>query len=265
MLSVIVPTYNERGAIAELLARLAVTCAAGGLEAEIIIVDDASPDGTADVVEALADRYPVRVLRRPAKLGLASAVVDGMALARGDLLAVMDADLSHPPEALLAMVRAIEEGGAELAVGSRYVPGGGMEDWPWSRQLVSKVANLLTIGLTRVHDATSGFFVVRREALEGVVLNPIGFKIGLEVIARARYSRCVEVPYVFTDRKHGFSKFTRREVFAFLKQLAILYGEKLLGRLRLVPREHLRGLARAAAPPPRAGEPGRGGQPQRDA
>jgi dolichol-phosphate mannosyltransferase len=226
MLSVIVPTYNERGALPELADRLTATFQQGGLDAEIIIVDDASPDGTAALAEDLADRYPVRVLRRPGKLGLASAVLDGLKLAQGDLIAVMDADLSHPPEALLAMVRAIDEGGADLAVGSRYVPSGGMEDWPWSRQIVSKVANLLTLGLTPVHDATSGFFVVRRTALQGVRLNPIGFKIGLEVIARARYQRCVEVPYTFTDRKHGFSKFTRREVVSFLQQLAILYGEK---------------------------------------
>jgi dolichol-phosphate mannosyltransferase len=235
MLSVIVPTYNERGGLPELLDRLNATFNEGGLSAEVVIVDDASPDGTADLAEELADRYPVRVLRRPGKLGLASAVLDGLKIAQGDVIAVMDADLSHPPESLLAMVRAVEEGGADLAMGSRYVPGGGMEDWPWHRQLVSRVANQLTWGLTPVHDATSGFFVVRRRALEGVALNPIGFKIGLEVIARARYQRCVEVPFVFTDRKHGFSKFTTREVVAFLKQLAILYGEKygaLLGLAR---------------------------------
>ena len=226
MLSVIIPTYNERGAVPELLDRLTATFDHGGLDAEVVVVDDGSPDGTADLVEDLADRYPVRVLRRPGKLGLASAVLDGLKMARGDLIAVMDADLSHPPEALVPMVEAIERDGADLAVGSRYVPTGGMEDWPWSRQLVSKVANALTWGLTPVHDATSGFFIVRRAALEGVPLNPIGFKIGLEVIARARYQRCVEVPYVFTDRKHGFSKFTSREVLSFLKQLAILYSEK---------------------------------------
>jgi dolichol-phosphate mannosyltransferase len=226
MLSVIIPTYNERGAIPELLDRLTAAFDHGGLDAEVVIVDDASPDGTADLIEDLADRYPVRVLRRPGKLGLASAVLDGLKMARGDLIAVMDADLSHPPEALVPMVAAIERDGADLVVGSRYVPKGGMEDWPWSRQLVSKVANVLTCGLTSVHDATSGFFIVRRTALEGVPLNPIGFKIGLEVIARARYQRCVEVPYVFTDRKQGFSKFTSREVFSFLKQLVILYSEK---------------------------------------
>jgi dolichol-phosphate mannosyltransferase len=233
MLSVIVPTYNERGGLPELLDRLNAAFDLAGLTAEVIVVDDGSPDGTADLAETLADRYPVRVLRRPGKMGLASAVLDGLKLAQGDIIAVMDADLSHPPEALPPMVRAVEEGDAELAVGSRYVKNGGMEDWPWHRQLVSQVANKLTWGLTPVHDATSGFFVVRRSAIEGVGLNPIGFKIGLEVLARARYQRCVEVPFIFTDRKHGFSKFTSREVAAFLKQLAILYSEKYGARFGL--------------------------------
>ncbi len=231
MLSVIVPTYNERGALPELIDRLAATFERGGLDAEIVVVDDNSPDGTAALAEELAVRWPLRVVRRPGKLGLASAVLDGLKVAQGDLIGVIDADLSHPPEALLPMVRALDQEGVDLAVGSRYIRGGGMEDWPLSRQLVSMIANRLTIGLTPVHDATSGFFVVRRQALEGVTLNPIGFKIGLEVIARAHYRRCVEVPYIFTDRKHGFSKFTQREVIAFLKQLLILYGDKYRHRL----------------------------------
>ena len=232
MLSVIVPTYNERGALPELVERLGATFACGALEAEIVVVDDNSPDGTAAVAQELAARYPLRLVQRPGKAGLASAVLDGLKVARGDLIAVIDADLSHPPEALLPMVRAIAQDGVDLAVGSRYVPGGGMEDWPLSRQLVSAIANRLTAWLTPVHDATSGFFVIRRSALDGVALNPIGFKIGLEVIARAHYRRYVEVPYVFTDRKHGFSKFTSREVLGFLKQLAILYREKYGARLR---------------------------------
>ena len=229
MLSVIVPTYNERGTLPELVARLARVFEAGRLDAEIIIVDDNSPDGTAALAEALAARYPVRVVRRPRKGGLASAVLEGLRVARGDLIAVMDADLSHPPEALLPMVRAVADGGVDLAIGSRYVAGGRVENWPPLRQIVSLVANSLTRGLTPVRDATSGFFVVRRRAIDGVALNPIGFKIGLEVIVRARYRGWVEVPYVFTDRKHGFSKLTVREIIAFLKQLAILYGEKYFG------------------------------------
>lgn len=232
LLSIIVPTYNEAGALPLLVRRVHAALSTVNQPYELLIVDDSSPDGTGALAEQMTAEYPsIRVVHRPRKAGLAAAVLDGIQHARGTLIGVMDADLSHPPEALPAMVRAIDEQGYDLAVGSRYVRGGGIEDWPKRRQVVSVVANLFTRWLTPVKDATSGFFIIRRSALDGVELNPIGFKIGLEVMARARYQRWIEVPYVFTDRKHGSSKFGSREVRLFLEQLAILYGE----RFRRVP------------------------------
>jgi dolichol-phosphate mannosyltransferase len=133
-------------------------------------------------------------------------------------------------------VRTVASGAVELAVGSRYVPGGGIEDWPLRRTVVSEVANWMTRPITPIRDATSGFFVIRRSALEGVTLDPIGFKIGLETFARARYRAYVEVPYTFTDRKYGASKFGLREIWLFLRQLGALYGERLSGRARRVER-----------------------------
>lgn len=224
MLSIIAPTYNEAGALPLLIQRLHVAMEQAGLAYELIVVDDSSPDGTGDLAQELGKTYPVRVLRRPRKSGLASAVLDGVRLAQGDLIGVIDADLSHPPETVPEMVRAILEGqDVDLAVGSRYVRGGGIEDWPLRRTFVSWFANVLTRWLTPIKDATSGFYVIRRTSLDGVALNPIGFKIGLETFARAHYRRYVEVPYVFTDRKHGSSKFGKTEIWCFLKQLAILY------------------------------------------
>ncbi len=111
-----------------------------------------------------------------------------------------------------------------LAVGSRYVAGGGIANWPTRRIITSKVACWLARPLTSVHDVTSGYFLVRREALEGVELDPIGFKIGLEVIAKAHYGRAIEIPYVFTDRVAGQSKLNEREIFNYIKQLTRLYG-----------------------------------------
>ena len=185
---------------------------------ELIVVDDGSPDGTADLAESYADKHPVRVVRRPGKAGLASAVLAGFAQARGDVLVVMDADLSHPPEAVPRLVAAIVEG-ADLAVGSRYVKGGGTEDWPLKRRVVSRAACLMGNVLVPVRDCTSGFFAIRKSSIEGVKLNPIGFKIGFEVMARARYKKAVEVPYVFRDRELGKSKFGRREILQYLVQL----------------------------------------------
>jgi dolichol-phosphate mannosyltransferase len=196
---------------------------------ELIIVDDGSPDGTADLAESYADVHPVHVVRRPSKAGLASAVLAGFAQARGDVLLVMDADLSHPPEAVPRLVMAIQEG-ADLAVGSRYVTGGGTEDWPLRRRVVSRAACLLGNVLVPVRDCTSGFFAIRRSALDGVKLNPIGFKIGFEVMARAHYRKAVEIPYVFRDRELGRSKFGRREIGQYLVQLGQVARDKILRR-----------------------------------
>lgn len=228
MISVIVPTYNEAASLPILAERLGTALA--GREWELVVVDDGSPDGTADVAEALAPRLPVRVVRRSGKLGLASAVTAGFAAARGHLLVVMDADLSHPPEVVPALVDAIAKG-AELAVGSRYVRGGGTRDWPLGRRVVSRVACLMGNVLVPVRDATSGFFALRRSVIEGVRINPIGFKIGFEVIARGRYRRAIEVPYVFRDRAHGASKFGTREIFLYAVQLAQVARDRLLRRV----------------------------------
>ena len=196
---------------------------------ELIIVDDGSPDGTADLAESYADVHPVRVVRRPGKAGLASAVLAGFAQARGDVLLVMDADLSHPPEAVPRLTMAIADG-ADLAVGSRYVTGGGTEDWPLRRRVVSRAACLLGNVLVPIRDCTSGFFAIRKSALDGVKLNPIGFKIGFEVMARAHYKKAVEVPYVFRDRELGKSKFGRREIGQYLVQLGQVARDKVLRR-----------------------------------
>jgi dolichol-phosphate mannosyltransferase len=194
---------------------------------ELIVVDDGSPDGTADLAESYADVHPVRVVRRPGKAGLASAVLAGFAQARGDLLVVMDADLSHPPEAVPRLVAAIVEG-ADLAVGSRYVKGGGTEDWPLKRRVVSRAACLMGNLLVPIRDCTSGFFAIRKSAVDGVKLNPIGFKIGFEVMARGRYKKAVEVPYVFRDRELGKSKFGRREILQYVVQLAQVARDRVM-------------------------------------
>ena len=221
VISVIVPTYNEADSLPPLIERLGT--AMSGHTWELVVVDDGSPDGTAEVANRLSAQHPVWVVRRAGKAGLASAVIAGFKEARGDILVVMDADLSHPPEAI--------DDGADLAVGSRYIAGGGVKDWPLRRQMVSRVACLMGNVLVPVRDATSGFFAVRRTALDGVHLNAIGFKIGFEVIARAKTKKIVEVPYTFRDRELGASKFGRREVVQFLQQLGMVGRDKVLGRL----------------------------------
>ena len=223
--SIVIPTYNEAAGIEKLLRALAATFAANSLDGEVIVVDDNSPDGTGDVVERLAKELPVRCLHRSGKLGLSSAVIEGWATARPQSVALgaMDADFSHDVNALPRMVAALESGYG-LAIGSRYVPGGGIANWPKRRIIVSRVACWLARPLTSVKDVTSGFFLVRRDALQNVRLDPIGFKIGLEVIAKAHYGKAIEVPYVFTDRVAGESKLNEREIVNYLKQLGKLYS-----------------------------------------
>jgi dolichol-phosphate mannosyltransferase len=228
--SIVIPTYNEADGIEKLLRALVAVFDTHGLDGEIIVVDDNSPDRTGDVVERLSRELPVRCLHRGGKLGLSSAVIDGWRFARSESVALgaMDADFSHDVNALPKMVQALESGEYGLAVGSRYVPGGGIANWPLHRVITSRVACWLARPLTRVKDVTSGYFLVQRDALAGARLDPIGFKIGLEVIAKARYGKAVEIPYVFTDRVAGTSKLNEKEILNYLKQLGRLYAAWLV-------------------------------------
>ncbi|MDE2481211.1 MAG: polyprenol monophosphomannose synthase [bacterium] len=230
--SFVIPTYNEAGGIERLLRALDALFKEHGLDGEIIVVDDNSPDGTGAIVDRLSSELPVRCLHRPGKLGLSSGVIDGWKVARPEsrALGAMDADFSHDITIVPKMVEALASGTYGLAIGSRYVKGGGITNWPAKRIITSRVACLLARPLTNVKDITSGFFLVKREALDGVTLDPIGFKIGLEVVAKAHYGRALEVPYVFTDRIVGESKLNQKEIFNYLKQLRSLYAQRLTGK-----------------------------------
>src|SRR5579863_7322460 len=227
MISVVIPTYNEAAVIQETLRRAARALEQCGETFELIVVDDNSNDGTPELVEALAPELPVRVLRRPGRLGLATAVVDGWKLAHGDLLAVMDADLQHPPEVLAEMARVLRSPAADIVVASRYRAGGGTSDWSWTRRLMSKsathmAATVLPWTLENVTDPMSGMFLVRASALKGVKLDPTGYKILLEVLAKARRRGVAEVAYVFDRRGAGSSKLGGRQSFEYLVHLVRL-------------------------------------------
>jgi dolichol-phosphate mannosyltransferase len=235
--SIVVPTYNEAGGIEKLVTTLDAVFKANGLDGEIVVVDDNSPDGTGAIVDRLRASYPVRCLHRPGKMGLSSGVIDGWKFARPESEAVgaTDADLSHDPEIIPAMVRALESGEYGLAIGSRYIRGGGIRNWPLRRKITSLVAIALAKPLTSVNDITSGYFLVKRSALDGVELDPIGFKIGLEVIAKAHYGKAVEIPYVFQDRTEGVSKLNSGEITNYLRQLRRIYALKFSGGKRAKP------------------------------
>jgi dolichol-phosphate mannosyltransferase len=225
VISIIVPTLNEAKSIAVLAQEIAV--ALRREDYELIVVDDDSPDLTWEIAGGLRERCRVKVLRRVGKTGLASAVVDGFKAARGDIIGVMDADLSHPPAALPALLAAIRQGGADLAIASRLVPGGGTEGWPRTRKLTSRIATLLARPLTRVRDPLSGCFFFRREVIAGVALKPRGYKIGLEILVKGNARSIVEVPIIFRDRTVGMSKLSMKQNLEYLVQLADLLLFKL--------------------------------------
>ncbi|MEO5823574.1 MAG: polyprenol monophosphomannose synthase [Vicinamibacteraceae bacterium] len=223
-LSIVVPTYNERTRLEELVEAVFQVFASHGIDGELVIVDDGSPDGTGDLADELATRHCIQVVHRAGKLGLGTAVIAGFAVARGAILGVMDADLSHPAEALPRLLAALEGAGptgegADMAIGSRYVPGGGVRNWPMHRQLMSRLACLLARPITPARDATSGYFLARRHAIEGVQIAAGGFKICLELLVRGRVASVVEVPYEFSDRAAGESKMSWREATGYLWQL----------------------------------------------
>jgi len=220
---VIIPTYNEKGNLDELLKRINSACSAASIEPEVVIVDDNSPDGTGAYAEELSKSYRMKVVHRPGKLGLSSAVLEGFAAATSSVLVVMDADLSHPPEKIPELVSKIDSGEAEVVVGSRYIKGGSVENWPLTRRIISKGATLLARWLTKVKDPMSGFFALKRSVIEGVKLDPIGYKIGLEILVKGKYTKVVEVPIRFSDRRAGESKLKGKEYLKYIDHVILLY------------------------------------------
>lgn len=231
MLSIIVPTYNESKNIEGLLTKIFAVLKPSYLQYEVIVVDDNSPDQTAEIAEALKSKFDLKVVKRPRRISLASAVINGFKVATGDILCVMDADLSHPPEAILEMFKAINAG-ADVVIGSRCIPEGGATNWPWFRRIISSFAQLLAKPITHVNDNTSGFFMIKKSVLEGADLNPIGFKILLEILAKGNYSKAQEVPIVFNDREGGKSKLGAKQVLEYLKQLGLIYYGIFSGKLK---------------------------------
>ncbi len=222
MLSLVLPTFNEAENIRSIVEETMRTL--DGVPHEIIVVDDNSPDETWKVAQGLAAEHEhVHVVRRIDKRGLSSAVIDGFLTAKGDVLAVMDADGQHDVKLLRALHEEIERG-ADIAVGSRYVEGGSVGDWDERRYALSRLATRLALALckVRVHDPMSGFFAIRRTTFEQVLpkLNPKGFKILLDFLVHVpRETTVKELPLSFGARRAGESKLSRRVQIEFLEYL----------------------------------------------
>jgi dolichol-phosphate mannosyltransferase len=225
IVSLVIPTYNERENIEPAVRHVHGVLRGTAQSFEIIVVDDDSPDRTWEAAEALCRNYPeLRVVRRVNERGLARAVVRGWREARGEILAVMDGDLQHPPEALGRLIAAIRNDGVDIAVASRHVTGGGVSRWNIVRRGVSWSAALMATWvlpgtLRTIRDPMSGYFALQRSVIEGCRLEPEGYKILLEVLGRGRYQRVDEIPYTFVERARGGSKLGPRQYAEFIVHL----------------------------------------------
>ena len=222
--SVVIPTLNEADNIDPLLTRVfALDLPAESFE--IIFVDDGSTDGTPAKVRAWESRANVRLIERREKPDLTQSILAGAAAAHGDVIVVMDADLSHPPERLAALIAPVLDGSHDVAVGSRYVPGGSTEGWPLHRQWLSRLGGWLARPICDVNDATSGFFAFRRELAATIAQRARGYKILLELLVAGQGKlRVVEVPICFRDRTHGTSKLSFHHQWTYLQRLMTLAG-----------------------------------------
>ena len=228
--AVVVPTLNEAANVEKLIAKLSVVLAGRGWE--VVFVDDDSPDGTSELVRRIGRHARhVRIVQRVGRRGLSSAVVEGILATAAPIVAVMDGDLQHSEDALPRLIDAIAGDGADIAVGTRYVAGGGIGDWDKDRARMSRLATRagqIALG-TDVSDPMSGFFAIRREAFERALprLSAVGFKILLDILASSPVPlKVAEIPYQFRTREAGESKIGARVVAEY----AELIADKTIGR-----------------------------------
>ncbi len=223
MLSLVIPVFNEKDNIGELIRRVEESLQ--DYSYEIIFVDDSDDDTPAIISQFARKDQRIKLIHRENKSGLSSAVICGFEYAEGDILAVMDGDLQHPPEMLSKMMKEIGQG-ADLVVPSRFIPGGSDGGLNWFRKLVSATARyigkILIKSLRRASDHTGGMFMLRREVIKGKQLNPVGWKILMEILVMGNYQTLVEIPYAFSSRNLGQSKLNLKVQLQYLWHIITL-------------------------------------------
>jgi dolichol-phosphate mannosyltransferase len=226
-ISIIVPTYKEAKNITPLSEQINQAMNEAGLTYEIIIVDDNSKDGIIEAVDLIKDRYNINLKVRESERGLSSAVIAGFGLAKGEIIVVMDADLSHPPFKIPELVIPILNDRYDFIIGSRFVKGGSAPHFNWYRKLNAWVSKIIARPFTNVSDPMAGFFAFHRNLIKpGLMLNPLGFKIGLEMIVKAAPKRITEIPIQFREREFGESKLSLKEQINYLIHIRRLFEYK---------------------------------------
>ena len=231
--ALVVPALKEAGNLPTLIDRTQIALSRQARDYELIIVDDDSQDGTEDLVQEYTRRDPrVRLLLRKGARGLSGAVLHGWNHTDATWLGVMDADLQHPPELLPNLLSAIADGN-DIAIASRYVTKDSVSNWNAARQLISRFGTWATLPLQRrglkIKDPLSGFFIVRRECIDGLELQPYGFKILLEILVKGRIRHAAEVPFKFATRHAGQSKADLKIAFQYFSLLGKLSRHAFFG------------------------------------
>jgi dolichol-phosphate mannosyltransferase len=219
-LSIIIPTYNEEENIGEMIDALENVLLTYKINGQILVVDDFSKDETIPIINEKKTKYAnLELIVRKFDHGLSQSVVEGFTSADSDIFLVIDADFSHPPELIPQMYNLLQRG-YDLVIGSRYMQGGGIDDWPLKRRFISKGATFLgKILFPGITDPVSGFFGINRHVVEKAPLTPRGYKILLEILGKGRWNNVVEVPFTFTDREVGSSKLKFTTILDYLHQV----------------------------------------------
>ena len=229
-ISIIIPTYNESQNIINILKSIGSNLPKN-LLTQAIIVDDNSPDGTGKIVEDYLKNlkkmanYTIEIIHRKAKDGLGSAILNGIQHAKGDTIVVMDSDFSHPPQIIPKLIDSIKKYQFDIAVASRYIKGGNIQGWSLKRKIMSKFATLIAkkgLGIT-TKDPMSGFFAFKKNILNGLNIDAIGYKILLEILVKTKNVTITEIPYTFQDRELGFSKLNLKIILDYYKSVWKLY------------------------------------------
>jgi dolichol-phosphate mannosyltransferase len=234
--SIIIPTYNESQNILRVLKSIERHIPKN-ITTQTIIVDDNSPDGTGKIVEDYMKNvkkiagYTIDIIHRKTKDGLSSAVLRGIQYATGNAIVVMDSDLSHPPNLLPKIIDALRQPKWDIVIASRYVSGGAIKGWTIKRKILSKGATMIAkrgLGVN-AKDPMSGFFAFKRQIIQGLKFDAIGYKMLLEILVKAKNANVLEIPYTFTNRKFGSTKLDARTAIDYAKAVWNLYryGKKV--------------------------------------
>ncbi|MDP8297403.1 MAG: polyprenol monophosphomannose synthase [Candidatus Orphnella occulta] len=229
--SIVIPTYKEADNIERLVKGIGSAMQGVNYKYEIVIVDDSSEDGIEALIPMLSKECLVRIKIRKAKRDLSASVLEGFNISIGDILVVMDADLSHPPDKLPELITPIAENKCDVSMGSRFIQGAGIEGFGVFRKMNAAVSRILARPFVNVSDPMSGFFALRKDIIANYdLLRPIGFKIGLEILVKSGTKKITEIPIRFAKRYAGKGKLSICQQFKYLRHLFRLFLFKINGR-----------------------------------